>query len=124
MLAGIVLGAAIFAVGVFALLLLFCDNSVTISVRNDSVVPLGKVTVVVPNSWSDSTPHLKPGDEIDFETFDTFGPRIKLQFRVIFDGNGNHYDVPVQARLAPFGSYYVPVSIDQHMQVSFQATPM
>ena len=118
--AGVALGAATLGAGAITLLWLFCDNGVSINVRNASGVPLQKVAVVVPNAAFSGYPSdMEPGTEFVFGTDDTMKPHTKLPLRVIFDAAGHHYEVPAQIRLAPFGSYYVSISINEHMQVSF-----
>ena len=121
--AGVVLGAAILVVGAATLLWLFCDNSVSINVRNSSGISLQHVAVVVPGSAFSGYPSdMESGTEFVFGTDDTMKPRRKpLQLRVVFDAGGHHYEVPAALRLAPFGSYLVDISIDQQLQVSVKA---
>ena len=115
--AGIALGAAMLGAGAVTLLWLFSDNNVSINVFNRSGVVLRNVAVIVPGSPFSGRPEdMSPDNSFVFAT----ETKTKLPIHVVFDADGRHYDVPTQLRLAPFGSYLVSISIDDHMQVSFK----
>lgn len=118
-LAGVVLGSAMFAAGAFTLLWLFSDNSLQIDLRNDSGVSLQNVAIIVPGaSFSRLAQDMQPGDGVIFSTGDSLKPRRKLPIRVVFDADGRHYDVPKKLSLAPFGSYYLTFRIQNDLAVS------
>jgi hypothetical protein len=119
-LAGVVFGVALLGAGALTLLWLFCDNSVQVDIRNDSGASLQKVAVIVPGAtWSPPPQDMEPGGGCSFSTGDTSKPRRSLPVRVVFDAARHHYDVPRHLPLAPFGSYYVKIRIDERMRVSF-----
>jgi hypothetical protein len=112
-LAGVTVGAAVFAGGAFAILLLLTSDDVSINLKNNSGTQLHNIAVIIPNSpFSHSSPELSPGDEFDFSA----DRHTKLAMRVVFDAGGRHYNIPAEIRLPPVGDFVVIVGINESFQ--------
>jgi hypothetical protein len=113
-LGGIVVGTFIFLSAVVCLIYLTSANQISFEVANDSKTVLHNVTLIVPGIPDSRMEEMLPGQ--------SFGPgmpaRRKVAFRVLFDADGQHYEIPAKVRALPFGLWTVWVHIDDRMQIS------
>jgi hypothetical protein len=113
-------GEVAVGLGVILLVALFIQfllsgNTTSIDGHNDSRVPLKAVAVFVPGSVFSGHPSDMPP-----ESWGGFGAETQmvLPLRVVFDAQGQHYEVSRRVLLPPFGAYFVAIHIDPQMQVS------
>jgi hypothetical protein len=111
---GIAVGTFVFLSAIVGLIYLTSANEINFEVANDSKTVLHNVTLVVPGIPDSRMEEMLPGQ--------SFGPgmaaRRKVAFRVLFDANGQHHELPAEVRALPFGLWTVWVHIDDRMQIS------
>jgi hypothetical protein len=113
--AAIALGLAIILLVALGIQFLISGNLTGIDVHNDSNRPLKSVAVFVPESVSSGhASDMSPGDWGGFAV-DT---RMFLPLRIVFDAEGQHYEVSRSVILPPIGAYHIAIYIDPQMQVS------
>lgn len=106
--------AVVFLIALFIQFLL-SGNLTGIDVHNDSGVALQGVAVVVPGADSRGQFHdMGPGDWGGFSV-DT---RMFLPLRIVFDAEGQHYEVSRPVLLPPVGAYNIAIYITPQMKVS------
>ncbi|HYJ05755.1 MAG TPA: hypothetical protein VEX43_11510 [Chthoniobacterales bacterium] len=112
--AGVAVGLAVIVVVLLAIQFLISGNLTGIDVHNDSNVPLQAVAVFVPGAVaSGHRSDMSPGD------WGGFGVQTKmfLPLRIVFDAQGQHYEVSRRVLLPPIGAYNIKIHIDPQMQV-------
>lgn len=119
--AGGAIGLVVFSTAAATLLWLSCDSKVTVWVQNGSGLRLKNVNVIMPGGPAGFGVDLPPGSGPNLPHASALGtgsPRWRLPFRVVFDSERQHYDIPVEVRLFPLGSFAVSVTIDHDMHIS------
>ncbi len=110
---GIAAGLVIFLGAIVCLIYLTSVNQITFEVANDSKTVLHNVTLMVPGIPDSRMEEMLPTA--------SFGPalpaRRKVSFRVAFDADGRHYEVPGEVRALPFGLWTAWIHINDQMQV-------
>ncbi len=106
------LGAAVF------MWWLTTSGDASVNVFNRSRTTLHNI-VISSNGFSGPSGDVSPGGDFAFSA-DT---QMNFRFRLAFDANGKHYDVPAHTWLPPFGDYIVSTYIDDQLRVSVGAKP-
>jgi hypothetical protein len=118
MLAGLIVGVAIFGAAVICFIYLTSSNNVgAVQIRNDSKVVVRYIELAG-TGWSCSLmPEVLPGQSFSGGCLG-IPSKMTLRFRVTFYAGGRRYDHGAQIHLLPFGDYNVIVAIDDQMHVS------
>lgn len=108
-------GLAVILLVALGIQFLLGGNLTSINIYNDSNVPLRAVAIFVPGSvFSGHTTDMAPGDSGGFAV-DT---QMLVPLRIVFDAQGQHYEVSRRVLLPPVGAYFILIHIDSQMQVS------
>ena len=115
-LAGAALGVVVLVSAILCLMYLTSSNKVTFDVGNESKAVLHNVTLIASGLPDSRMEEMLPGQSF------VVGMRLrnKVTFRVQFDSDGNHYDLPAEVRLFPFGLWTVWVRVGDRMQISIK----
>lgn len=113
-LAGALVGTIIFVTAILCLSYLTSFSGVTIHVINDSTSDFHNVIVSAPGE-PDSFPRTISQGQVSYYPESV---RMEFVFRIRFDAEGQHYDIPLRVRLFPIGFWSVRVHVDAHLQPS------
>ena len=106
----------VFLAGVWAMLELLGRNVLFINVRNYSHKYIENV-VVSDSNFSSGTPGMGVPGSWGFYT----SPRLRFKVRVAFNVEGQHYDIPADTWLLPFGRSSVTLSIGEGFKLKLDA---
>jgi hypothetical protein len=116
-LAGVTLGAAVFAGGAMLLLSLFTNANVSVGFANHSKTTIQNLVVSCPDFSRSPNTSLAPGEGFAFSA----PAHRKFNIRVSFDADGQHFEIPTRVLLFSLGDYMVSLSIDDQMKLATQA---